>query len=272
MLKIGEFARLARVPVKTLRYYDEIGLLRPSGVDRWTRYRYYTAEQLPALERIMALKRLGFSLEDVAFLLHNDLPRHDLVSMLQARRTAVRLEIQAAETRLAQIDAWLDQAGLVADRKKETDMQPSKFVTMDRFLVVGMPYLGKNENREISAMWGTFMQRQGEIKHSAPPPHRAYGVCRPNPQGLVDYIAALPVTSLADIPDGMVGYEMPKQTYAVFEAHGLSDIPATYDRILKDWLPGSGHEWGSGPDFEYYPPEWENPQSTVYIYCPIKKS
>jgi predicted transcriptional regulator YdeE/DNA-binding transcriptional MerR regulator len=271
MLKIGQFARLSRVPVKTLRYYDEIGLLRPSGVDRWTRYRYYTADQLPALERVVMLKRLGFSLEDVAFLLHNDLPRRDLARMLEARRTALRQEIQAAEARLAQIDAWLDQAELAPDGKKETDMQPSKFVTMDQFLVVGMPYLGKHENQEIPAMWRVFMQRQKEIKHCAPSPHGNYGICRPNPQGLVDYIAALPVTSLDGIPGGMIGYEVPKQTYAVFEAHGLSDITATYDRINRNWLPGSGYTWGSGPDFEYYPPEWENPESTVYIYYPVKK-
>jgi predicted transcriptional regulator YdeE/DNA-binding transcriptional MerR regulator len=271
MLKIGQFARLGRVPVKTLRYYDEIGLLRPSGVDRWTRYRYYTAEQLPALERIVMFKRLGFSLEDVAFLLRNDLPRPDLAGMLKARRTALRQEIQTAEAQLAQIDAWLDQAEHAPEAQKETEMQPSNFVTMDRFLVVGMPYLGKNENREIPAMWGTFMQRQREIKHVAPSPHGNYGICRANSQGLVDYIAALPVTSLDDVPEGMIGYEVPQQTYAVFEAHGLIDIPATFDHILHAWLPSSGYEWGNGPDFEYYAPEWENSESTVYIYFPVKK-
>jgi hypothetical protein len=41
MLKIGEFSKLAQVSVKTLRYYDELGLLRPDWVDRYTGYRYY---------------------------------------------------------------------------------------------------------------------------------------------------------------------------------------------------------------------------------------
>lgn len=47
MLKISEFARLTRIPVKTLRYYDDIHLLKPAQVDQFTGYRYYAVEQLP---------------------------------------------------------------------------------------------------------------------------------------------------------------------------------------------------------------------------------
>ncbi|MEJ2047981.1 MAG: MerR family DNA-binding transcriptional regulator, partial [Dehalococcoidia bacterium] len=47
MLKIGDFSRLSRVTVKALRYYDEIGLLKPVEVDRFTGYRYYSLDQLP---------------------------------------------------------------------------------------------------------------------------------------------------------------------------------------------------------------------------------
>ena len=66
MIKIGSFSKLSLVPVKTLRYYDEIGLLKPVEVDRFTAYRYYSVDQLPRLNRILALKDLGFSLEHIA--------------------------------------------------------------------------------------------------------------------------------------------------------------------------------------------------------------
>ena len=65
MLKIGEFSKLVQVPVPTLRYYDQVGLLKPVEVDRFTGYRYYSASQLPRLNRI----RLGFSLEQIAVVL-----------------------------------------------------------------------------------------------------------------------------------------------------------------------------------------------------------
>jgi len=66
MLKIGEFSKLAQVSVKTLRYYDELGLLRPDWVDRYTGYRFYALQQLPRLNRILALRELGFSLAQAA--------------------------------------------------------------------------------------------------------------------------------------------------------------------------------------------------------------
>ncbi|HYM68302.1 MAG TPA: MerR family transcriptional regulator, partial [bacterium] len=66
MIKIGDFSALCRVSVKTLRHYDELGLLTPARVDPATGYRYYAASQLAVLHRILALKDLGFSLGQVA--------------------------------------------------------------------------------------------------------------------------------------------------------------------------------------------------------------
>lgn len=62
MFKIGDFSKFSRVSVKTLRYYDEIGLLKPETVDSNTGYRYYSAEQLPRLNSIVGLKELGMNL------------------------------------------------------------------------------------------------------------------------------------------------------------------------------------------------------------------
>ena len=65
MLKIGEFSKLSRVSVRMLRHYDEIGLLKPAEIDRFTDYRYYREDQLPIVCRITALKDMGFSLADI---------------------------------------------------------------------------------------------------------------------------------------------------------------------------------------------------------------
>ena len=63
--KIGEFSKLSQVTVKTLRYYEEVGLLAPVEVDEWTGYRYYDISQLRRMNRIVYLKQLGFSLEEI---------------------------------------------------------------------------------------------------------------------------------------------------------------------------------------------------------------
>ena len=65
MIKIGDFARLSQVSVVTLRYYDEMDLLKPVRVDSFTGYRFYSADQLPRLNRVLALKDLGFSLTNL---------------------------------------------------------------------------------------------------------------------------------------------------------------------------------------------------------------
>lgn len=109
MFKIADFSRLTRVTVKMLRHYDDLGLLRPQRVDPQTGYRYYAAEQLPRLNRLIALKDLGFSLEQVRALLDDGLPAEELRGMLRLRRAELEAEIAAAEERLRRVEARLSQ-------------------------------------------------------------------------------------------------------------------------------------------------------------------
>ena len=64
-LKIGEFSQLMQVTVKTLRHYEQKGLLLPDEVDEWTGYRYYSIDQMQKLQAIRDLQRLGFSLDEI---------------------------------------------------------------------------------------------------------------------------------------------------------------------------------------------------------------
>lgn len=109
MLKIGDFSRLSRVSVKALRYYDEMGLLRPAEVDRFTGYRYYAAEQLPRLNRILALKDLGFTLEQVAQALREGVSPAQLEGMLRLKRAEVQQQMGIEQARLVRIEARLRQ-------------------------------------------------------------------------------------------------------------------------------------------------------------------
>lgn len=105
MLRIGDFARLARVTIKALRHYDEAGLLRPAHVDRTTGYRYYRPEQLDALNRILLLRDLGFALSDIARLV--DAP--DLLDAALDRRRAALVDTLAQDrARLRRLDAYRD--------------------------------------------------------------------------------------------------------------------------------------------------------------------
>ena len=107
MFKIGDFSKLSQVSVKTLRYYDEIGLLRPSEIDRFTGYRYYTASQLSRLNRILLLKDLGLSLDQIGRLLGSDLPPAQLRGMLKLRQAEIERSIEEEEARLTRVAALL---------------------------------------------------------------------------------------------------------------------------------------------------------------------
>jgi DNA-binding transcriptional MerR regulator len=114
MFKIGEFSRLSRVSVRMLRYYDQLGLLKPSQTDRLTSYRYYSADQLPRLNRILALQDLGFTLQQIGGLLDEDLPVEELRGMLKLKRAEVEQGIQAEQARLARLEARIRQMEGVA--------------------------------------------------------------------------------------------------------------------------------------------------------------
>ena len=86
MLKIGEFSKLSRVSVRMLRHYDEIGLLKPAEIDRFTDYRYYREDQLPIAGRIAALKDMGFSLADIVRILEVYDDREKLEPFFSAKR------------------------------------------------------------------------------------------------------------------------------------------------------------------------------------------
>lgn len=108
MFAIGEFARLARVTVKALRHYDELGLLKPRRVDTATGYRYYSAEQLPRLNRILVLKDLGFSLPATASLLDAGISVEELRGILRLRLHEQETRVAAETARLRALEVLIE--------------------------------------------------------------------------------------------------------------------------------------------------------------------
>ena len=107
MFTIGDFARHGQVSVRMLRHYDMTGLLRPAWVDPASGYRFYEAAQLARLNRIVALKDLGFTLEQVAAMLDEQVSAEQLRGMLRLRQAELQSAIAADRLRLAQVEARL---------------------------------------------------------------------------------------------------------------------------------------------------------------------
>ncbi|WP_103503380.1 MULTISPECIES: MerR family transcriptional regulator [unclassified Streptomyces] len=107
MLTIGDFARHGRVSVRMLRHYDATGLLRPAHVDPATGYRHYTASQLARLNRIIALKDLGFTLQQVHDIVEEKVSTEELRGMLRMRRAELEAAMAEAADRLTRVEARL---------------------------------------------------------------------------------------------------------------------------------------------------------------------
>src|SRR5690606_9784718 len=119
MIRIGTFSRISQVPVSTLRYYDELGLLRAARVDEFTGYRYYTLDQLPRLQRILVLKEMGLGIKEIRHLLAGELSAEELKRMLRAKQDELQAQIQAANAQLSRLKAWLEQI------EQEETMEPN---------------------------------------------------------------------------------------------------------------------------------------------------
>jgi DNA-binding transcriptional MerR regulator len=116
MFRIGEFAQIAQVSSRQLRHYDQLGLLRPDHTDPRSGYRYYSIRRLPRLNRILALKELGLSLEQIGPLLEEQISSTELRGMLAMKRAQVEQSLRVEEARLRHIEsriAEIDRQGRI---------------------------------------------------------------------------------------------------------------------------------------------------------------
>lgn len=107
MFKIGAFAELGGVTIKTLRYYDKIGLLRPAHIDEESGYRYYTADQLLTLRRIAHFKKQGLTLEKISPLLSEATSLSDAEDMLLNQRQELERQLEEARLQMDEIELRL---------------------------------------------------------------------------------------------------------------------------------------------------------------------
>lgn len=109
MYTIGEFARLAQVSRRQLRHWDDIGLMQPAKVDPKTGYRYYSATQLTALNRVVALKELGLSLDQIQRFVNDDVSLDEMQGMLLLRKAEIEQQVLAEMRRVRVIESRLKQ-------------------------------------------------------------------------------------------------------------------------------------------------------------------
>ncbi len=162
MFKIGDFSRLGQVSVRMLRHYDDLNLLKPAHIDPFTDYRYYTIEQLPRLNRILALKDLGLPLEKIAALLQQDLPLTELQPLLRSRQVDLHQQIQADQARLNRISTrlrQLEQAGQTSDYDVVVKSIPTCWIASARDIVPTIADMPEYRGMLIQQLYGWLSEQ-----------------------------------------------------------------------------------------------------------------
>lgn len=242
-LKIGEFARLGQVSVQTLRYYDDLGLIKASEVDRFSGYRYYTLEQLPRLLQILALKDLGVTLQQIGALLEQEMSASELRRVLLLKQAELRSEVQGQLERLERIEARLRLL-------EQGERAPSYEVVIKQVEPIRViSERGKVATYwEVDPLWMRLHERLGAQKPSAIGPY--FTLCHAS-EPEIDLEVCMPVAMDAEV-DGLDAHVLPAvESMACTVHHGPFTGLITGFTALMTWIDANGYVI-AGPDREIY--------------------
>ena len=111
MLRIGEFSKLSRISIRMLRHYDDIGLLIPAMIDELNGYRYYSEAQLPIVNRITALKEMGFSLVMIQEILSKYSDQAALKQYLEIKEAEIKEQLEHTKGQLRLLETTINRLG-----------------------------------------------------------------------------------------------------------------------------------------------------------------
>lgn len=259
MIKIGDFARLGQVTVATLRFYAEVGLLKPSAVDPSSGYRYYSLSQLPRLNRIMALKDLGFTLPQIEQVLNGAPTLSALRGMLTLKQAETEQLVAAEQARLCRIEARL--------RQIEQENRMSAFdvavKTVPAMLVaactVTIPTNDQASAYLDRAFGAVFQQLQG---HGARPVGPCGAIWHQSSEVLENEVAEtfVPIDRTFPASEPVQVYEAPTLSVAaVVHQGGYDNLPLMHTALLQ-WMEANGYAAaGSYREIYHSPPDAESP-------------
>ncbi|MDR1796902.1 MAG: MerR family transcriptional regulator [Clostridiales Family XIII bacterium] len=259
MHRIGEFSKLGKVTVKTIRYYDEVGLLVPARTDEWTGYRYYETGQLFRLQEILALRQMGFSIPEIAAVIGGQ--GDD--GIVERRKSELEEELHSLEDRLTRLHHYISQ------KKEGIDMSY-------QVVVKEVPACTVFSYRTVVPAYGDLMSLMPEVgaKVAAANP----GVKCADPEYCfivyhdgeyrekdIDIEICQAVTSRGKDADGVVFKEMPAASVAsVYHKGPYEQLGAAY-AALTAWVGANGYKPAGEPRESYIDGIWNKDSAEEWL-------
>lgn len=243
MFSIGDFAALGRVSVRMLRHYDALGLLVPTTVDPRTGYRSYRAEQLRRLNRIVALKELGFTLEQVGAVLDEKVGAGELRGMLRLRRAQLEAQLAADTARLTAVEARLrtiEREGHMGTDEVVVKRVPR--VRVAELAAVADSYEGTDIGPVIQPLYPELFRRLSAAGVAPSGPSIAY--YEPAPDRSSEAVTVHAAVQVAAAPDGAHDFavlDLPEiASAATIIHHGSMDEADRSMHQLAQWIDDNG--------------------------------
>ena len=272
MIKIGDFARLSQVSVVTLRYYDEMHLLKPVKIDTFTSYRFYSADQLPRLNRILALRDLGFSLEQIKLMLADGLTLNQLRGMLTIQRNEVEKRLSDEQERLHRIEARLRQIEM-ENKMPNYDVVIKTIPTM---LVASRRVTIPTNDQVPQYLGPAFTEAYEYVRKQGAKDTGACLALWHSPADVYeneDAEAVVPIDRLLKGNDKVKVYELPStQVASVVHQGNFEDFTQGHAALLE-WIDANGYQI-VGPYREVYirHDKTRLSESTTEIQVPVEKA
>jgi len=247
VLKIGDFSKLSQVTVKTLRHYDQLGLLKPAEIDNFTGYRYYSVNQLPRLNRILALKDLGLSLEQIGQLLNNNLSADQIRGILRLKQVELQQQVAQEQARLARVEVRLKQ---IEQENEMSTIEPI-IKKVDAQLVAAIRDIAPSYG-EQGALWAELATYIDPHRLNIEEPVVTVYYDTEYRERDVDLEVVVPINRPIPATNRVRVYQLPgAETMACALHQGNFDtLSQTYTALLK-WIETNGYQI-VGPNREVY--------------------
>ena len=242
MFSIGDFASYGRVSVRMLRHYDAIGLLRPAHVDQATGYRSYAAQQLSRLNRIVALKDLGFSLQQVQSILDDKVSVEELRGMLRLRQAELQSQIATDSAKLAQVEVRLQIIeGEGAMPAEDVLIKRIPGLRVAELTGVAASFAPESISPVIQPLYDELCVRLDRAGLTPAGPAIAYYEDSPNGDGVLVH-ASLPVNADPRDGHGFAIVDLPEIEQAATIVHrGSMDNVMPTIQTLARWIDANGY-------------------------------
>lgn len=245
MFQIGEFSKLVRVSPRMLRYYEKCGLLYPAQIHRETGYRFYSAGQIPLLGRIVCLRDLGFSIDEIGDILPHFEDAVYMEKALLYRESAIHSAITAEQDKLeqlAQMRIWM--------KKEKSDMNYEIMLKeLPKVKVLSLRKVISDYTME-GELWhklGSYMAQNGIACPEAA--ESGYSIYWDDDykERDVDVEVAIPVEALGESKDGFVYRELDSvKLAATLRFAGPYEQYSAVMQTLADWMESNGYAF-AGP-------------------------